>query len=123
MLIDADLLTVDDEGITLLDGRRAGVRSTRGNRAQVGWECEVEADGRRTGARRLADVYVVAEVAGDSDDIVRLRAWEAATVRPLLRGKPDYGVPGNFGWTHGLELDLTDPQVAELATDLTRRLW
>ncbi len=123
LLIEAEVLAKDDEGITWLDGRRAAVRATRGTRPQVGWECEIEANGRRTRQRRLADVYVVAEIAPDSNDIVRLRAWDAAKVRPLLRGTPDYGVPGNFGWTHGLELDLTDPTVDELGVDLTPRLW
>lgn len=80
-------------------------------------------DGRATGERRLADMYVVAEVAPNANDIVRLRAWNASSVRPLLTGRPDYGVPGNFGWRHGLRLDLLDPQVAELAEDLTPRLW
>lgn len=123
LLIEAEVLAVDPEGITRLDGRRAPVRATRASSAEVGWECEVRVDGRSTGERRLADVYVVAEVAPHANDIVRLRSWDAIAVRPLLTGRPYYGVPGNFGWTHGLRLDLLDPRVAELAIDLTPRLW
>jgi len=88
----------------------------------VGWECEVEVEGHRTGERRLADTYLVAEVASDSNDIVRLRAWDAASIRPLLIGKPSHD-RGNPGWTHGLRLNLNDPDVGRLATDLTPRLW
>jgi len=35
----------------------------------VGWECEVRLDGRATGERRLADMYIVAEVAPNANDI------------------------------------------------------
>ena len=121
-------LSVDGDGIQSLDGQRAAVRVTRGDRTALGWECEVERGGLRQGERWYAGMYVVVQVARQSNAIVGITAWNAAAVRPLLTGKPGtrhswWRAFGRRGMPiHGLQLNLSHPKVRTLGYDLGQRL-
>jgi hypothetical protein len=118
---------MDAEGIQRYHGQLAAVRVTRRDSVEFGWECEITVGGRRDGRRRMAEWYMAAEIAEDSNCITRLRAWRASEVRPLLTGgswadQHFRDVRAATGGRHGLVLSLRDAEVTSRATDLTQLL-